>query len=110
MHALVTLPAAFADLQRFVPEWTLDGEGPRNTKRLASDMKALQDFYDALLPRMPDIMAHLDQHPIDAPPPPERALLALALMFMEVAPAIELFHQPDVVDAFPMDRYAILQD
>lgn len=110
MNATPTLPAAFADLERFVPAWTLDGEGPRNAKRLASDMAALRDFYDALLPRLPDIMAHLDAHPVESAPAPERALLLLALMFMEVSPAIELFHQPDVVDAFPMDRWEILHN
>lgn len=103
------LPSGFADLERFVPDWTHDSEAARNRKRLGSTMAQLTEYYDALLARMDAIAAHLDAYPLDNLPQPERNLLRLALMFMEVAPATELFHQPDVPEGFTLERFEILQ-
>ena len=104
-----TLPAGFEDLQKYVPDWTLEKEAQRNGKRLSCEMPALQDYYDNLLPRMDGMVEHLNKFPLDAMPESETALLQLALMFMEVSPAIELFHQPDVPDSFEASRFEILE-
>ncbi|MCG2633600.1 MAG: hypothetical protein J4A00_01565 [Gammaproteobacteria bacterium] len=104
-----TLPAGFEDLQKYVPAWNIEKEAERNKKRLASTMEELQDYYDTLLPRMDAMVEHLNQFPLDSMPESETALLQLALMFMEVSPAIELFHQPDVPDSFEAARFEILE-
>ena len=104
-----TLPAGFDDLERYVAGWSLDSELLRNRKRISSTMEEITEFYKALIARMSEITKHLDQHPVDQLPPAETRLLNLALMFMEVSPAVELFHQPTVPDAFPMERFEILQ-
>jgi len=57
---------------------------------------------------MEDAIAHLKQHPLSAMPPAETNLLNLALMFMEVAPAVEIFKHPDVPWGFVAERFEIL--
>lgn len=92
-----TLPEEFSDLQGFVENWVRPTFMARYAARAASDMEALQRFYDALLPRMPSIMALLDQHADAEPlPGPVETLMQLAMAFMVVSPAVELFHQPEV--------------
>lgn len=104
-----SLPAGFDDLERFVPAWTWATEAERNHQRVTSSMEAISEFYQAIYARIGEITKHLDQFPVDQLPPAETKLLQLALMFMEVAPAVELFRQPTVPDAFPMSRFEILQ-
>ncbi|MFZ2629435.1 MAG: hypothetical protein WAX67_11235 [Rugosibacter sp.] len=104
-----TLPAGFDDLERYVAGWALDSELLRNRKRISSTMGEITEFYKVMLARMKAVTTHLDQHSIDSLPPAEVKLLNLALMFMEVSPAVELFNQPTVPDAFPMERFEILQ-
>jgi hypothetical protein len=103
-----SLPAGFEELECYVPEWTWDTELLRNKKRISSNMADITAFYKAVYARINDITKHLDQFPVDHLPPAENKLMQLALMFMEVAPAVELFHQPTVPDAFPMARFEIL--
>lgn len=103
-----SLPTAFAALEAFAPEWAIDQESARNAKRLASTMDQLRRYYDALLPRMGEIFDYLRPLPLDTMPSPERTLLHMALMFMEVAPAIEIFHAVDVPNSFEASRFKIL--
>jgi|SRR5579875_877818 len=84
------LPAQFAELERFA-DWMLPDERGRHLKRVASGMEDLRRFYDAMLPRMDEIMDVLKQYAVDSTPPPEvRNLYLLALSFMEVSLPIEL--------------------
>ena len=39
----------------------------------------------------------------------DRNLYNLACAYMEVAPAVELFRDPDVPDGYPADRFVILE-
>jgi hypothetical protein len=84
------LPAQFAELEQFA-EWIIPRERERHLKRVASRIEDIQRFYDAILPRMEEIMGVLKEYPIDsAPPPAVRNLYLLALSFMEVSHPIEL--------------------
>jgi hypothetical protein len=105
---MAALPEDFAALTRYVPDWAIGTEAARNRKRLASPLDELQALYNAMLPRMEDAIAHLKGHPLDALPEPEQDLLNLALMFMEVAPAVEIFKHPDVPWGFVAERFEIL--
>jgi Ser/Thr protein kinase RdoA (MazF antagonist) len=62
------LPAEFADLEPYAAVWCLPTEGERYSRRLASSMDELQDFYDACFPRVEAAIAHCDAHPLDAMP------------------------------------------
>ncbi len=107
-HYKALLPPAFADLEQWVGTWALDTERARRDLRCQSEMAALEAYYHALLPRMEALIQHLNGFPLDALPPPESNLLKLGQSFLEVAPAVELFHAPQVPDGFPWQRFEVL--
>ena len=102
------LPEEFADLERFAPAWIFATERERNAFRVAQPQEVLQDFYDAFVPRLGAIAAHLDQFDLQRLTRAQGNLLELALMAMEVAPAIEYYHQPDVPDSVEFEKFEIL--
>jgi hypothetical protein len=93
------LPEQFADLERFVAKWDRQGTAERYTVRLASTMEELQDFHDALLPRMAGIRAHLDGKSFEAFSDADRRLGRLAFAWISAAEAVEVFKQPRVPDS-----------
>jgi len=107
LAALHELSPDFADLGPFSGKWALATEAERNAMRRTTSMRELTAFYDAMLPRMRDIIAHLNMSPLDHLSTPDRLLLNMALSFMEVAMAVEVFKEPDETGAFPADRYHI---
>ena len=105
---MAAFPSDFADLEPLRAAWAIGDEAARNRRRLASSMADLQAFYNAVLPRMDAIIQHLNSRPLDGLAPGEQALLDLALMFMEVAPAVEIYKDPDVPWGFAAERFHIL--
>jgi hypothetical protein len=95
----IILPEQFADLQRFVPKWDKPGTAERYAVRLASTMEELQDFHDAILPRMAAIKAHLDSKSFSAFSDADRCLGRLAFAWISAAEAVEVFKQPRVPDS-----------
>lgn len=84
------LPDAFADLQPWVAEWALASEQERFRKLHAVTLEQLRSFYDAMLPRLPAVLQHLDAHRIGALPDEERTLFDLAMTFAETAHPVDL--------------------
>jgi hypothetical protein len=70
-------------------------------------MKDLKAFYDAMLARMEEVLPYLDQFPVDALPEDATRLFYLTLSLAEVAPAIEQFGQPSVVDGYDVKRIIV---
>lgn len=105
------LPDEFKDLDSFTSGWALSTEEERNKKRLASSMQEIRAFYDAVCPRLGEILHFLQQFPVekfgDSRNMPEevRRLLQLAMSLVEVSPAVELFGQPGVIDGFDIKRF-----
>lgn len=110
MDNQVSLPPAFADLQKFVAKWAQSTETERNRVRRHSTMAEIRALYEAAVPRLDDAMQYLNGFHLDAMPDEARALLRLTLAVMEIAPAVELYHQPDVIHAFDAERVEILVD
>ena len=102
------LPAEFGDLDRFVPGWTFDNEKARNQFRVSRSLAELDDFYNTVFPRMDALCEYIDQFSLDAMPRPVARLLQLGLMLMEVVPAVEVYRQPDVPNAFAFERFNII--
>jgi hypothetical protein len=103
------LPSKFWDLNSFATPWALATETERNQKRRSSTMEEIQVFYEAILPRMEEIILYLNQYPLDGIPEDGKRLLNLALSFMEVSPAVELFHEPDESGVFAAERFKIIE-
>lgn len=102
------LPAEFADLERFAAEWALPSELERNQFRVRRPQTELEDFYHTVFPRMDALCEYIDQFSLDAMPRPAERLLQLGLMLMEVVPAVEVYHAPDVPNSTPYERFHIL--
>jgi len=106
-----TLPPAFADLTPYL-DWALSTELERHHHRVSTSLPEIRRFYDAVMPRIHAIAAHLDTFPgadPDALPPVERNLYNLALAFMEASHPIDLnWQRTDIDDAFPFERMEYL--
>jgi len=101
----VTLPDAFADLQPFVERWALATETERNTERHAVGMDAILAFKDAMLPRVDAVVQWLNQFPLTTLPDAAKPLMYLLLSFAEIAPAVEFYKQPAVIDGYDPRRF-----
>ncbi len=99
------LPESFQDLEPVAAAWSLATERERNRKRLSSSMEEIQAFYAAILPRMEAVIAYLNQLPLDSMTVDAQRLMYLTLSLAEVAPAVELFKQPSVVDGYDAARF-----
>lgn len=104
------LPTGFDDLQIFVEKWALPTERERNHARLASSMEEIRRFYDSMAPRMDAAVEHLNKFTVESFPEPSRRLFQLALSFMEVSHAVEVWGTPDIDDSFPADRLEFMID
>jgi hypothetical protein len=84
------LPPEFADLEQWVAAWALPTEKARYFKLLERTVEELRPFYDAMLPRSPQIIAYLSKQPAGAMTGPAQVLYDLMLTFVETAHPIEL--------------------
>jgi hypothetical protein len=103
------LPESFGDLEQFAVRWALSTENERHARRLSSTMAELRSLYDAVLPRIDAILAYLNDFPLDSLPTEAQALLHLSLSLAEVAPAVELFGQPEVPDGYDSRRITVVE-
>jgi len=103
-----SLPPQFRDLQPFVADWALPGEGERLAKLTSTSIADLKMFYDAVIGRAEEMRAYLDGFRLDAMPADAQTLLDLLLTFIETAHPIELnWTTTDIDDAFALERMTI---
>ncbi len=98
------LPEAFCDLEQWLA-WSLATEQERSDKRQVSTMTEIKAFYDTMLARMEEILPYLEQFPLEQMPEDAPRLFFLMLSLAEVAPAVELFGQPTVIDSYDIKRF-----
>ena len=94
------LPEAFEDLAPYL-DWALEPERARAAKKVASSMEEIGAFYDAMMPRMEEIIAYLDGVP-DGDERPERrrtASTCCTLSLVEVANLVEIYKRREVIEA-----------
>ena len=102
-----SLPAPFSHLEPFI-DWALERERQRTEKREASSMDEVRSFYDAVFPRMEEIVAHLDDFPFDEMPEKEYRLFLLTLSLVEVSNLVERYKRREAIIAVsPLDYSSV---
>jgi len=101
------LPEGFHELAGLVGDWVLDTREARRDKREASSIEDIKAYYQIVSPKFKGIAGHLDKFPLNTLPEPEERLFKLAMMFVEVAMAVEFHGQPSVPGGFPSHRWII---
>jgi hypothetical protein len=89
------LPEPFRDLEAYIG-WSLGSSRARRVMRESSTMGEITAFYNAILPRMEDILSYLNRYPLENNPAEVQALLHLTFSLAEVAPAVEMYGEPTV--------------
>ncbi len=97
-------PEQFQNLEPF-RDWALAKESERRAKRLSSTMDEIQAFYDAIFPQMEAVVAYLNQFPLNQLPEGTQQLYYLTLSLVEVTSAVELYHQPHIIEAIAPARF-----
>ena len=92
------LPAAFADLEPF-GAWVLETHAERYDRRLAVSMAEMQAFYDVAFPRLPEIIAHCNQYPVDDLPDDVKKLMHLVFSLIQASFPVEIWKQGRVPDS-----------
>ena len=100
----MSLPPDFAELRPFEEKWALATEAERQSARLAAEMDDIKAFYAAMQARIDDILSLLAEQDPASLGDDMKPLFYLTLSYCEVAPAVELFRQPAVVDGFEPRR------
>jgi hypothetical protein len=96
------LPEPFEQLTPWVAQWALATERERYEKLHRSSIEELREFYAAMLPCMPEILAYLDRYTVSTMPDEARALFHLAMTFAETAHPIDLkWKDVDFESAYP---------
>lgn len=108
MSAKHALPTEFQDLECFSEKWALATEVERNKQRRGSTMEELNEYYEAILPRMDAIITYLNEYPFEQMPEDAKRLLYMGLSLMEISPAIELLGEPDESGVFEAARFNII--
>ena len=98
------LPEQFRDLEQWMA-WSLETEVERSDHRQASAMEDITAFYEAMLARTEEVLSYLEQFNLEDLPDDARRLFYLTLSLAEVAPAVEQFGQPSVVDGYDIKRF-----
>ena len=83
----------------------METEGERSDRRQASTMEDITAFYEAMLARMDEVLPYLEQFSLEELPDDAKRLFYLTLSLAEVAPAVEQFGQPSVVDGYDIKRF-----
>ncbi len=102
------LPEGFAALEPYCGRWCLADTTSRNRARIDAEMEDIRDFYQAMIPLAGRALDHLAKFQLGALEPREADLLRLLLALAEVAPAVEWFGQPRVIDGYPESKFPLV--
>lgn len=92
------LPMPFEDLAPFL-DWALETERARIEKKVTASMGEVRSFYDAMMPRLKEILDYLESCFDQEMTPPDRRLFLLSLSLVEVSSLVELYRQRESIEA-----------
>ncbi len=101
-----SLPEQFAEFEEIAHSWALETENERHARRLQASSGELREIYDKILPRLEEMLLHLDQFPLGQLPQEELKLLHLTLSMANIGLHIENFRgSVTVPNAFDERRF-----
>ena len=92
------LPEPFENLTPFL-DWALESERARTEKKAESSMEEIRAFYDAMMPRLDELLRHLEDYFGKDLPAPAHRLYLMSLSLVEVSTLVELYKRREAVDA-----------
>ena len=92
------LPAPFEDLAPHL-DWALEPERARTEKKVAASMEEIRAFYDAVMPRLEDIIDYLEGFRSGDMPASAHRLYLLSLSLVEVSNLVEFYKRREVIEA-----------
>ncbi|MQY27626.1 hypothetical protein [Nocardia aurantia] len=93
------LPAAFSELEPWVPTWAKATRQERYDTRLASTIEELDAFYDAIAARAEEAIEYLNTFDLNELPDAETRLLRLMYSLVMVSYPVNVFKQPRIPDS-----------
>ena len=106
MTDTIALPPAFAALASFARIWARPTENARSELRWAASPADFAALYQAVMPRLPEILGYLATVPLEGMDEAQCNLFCLAAAFAEAAPHHELYGgSPDVPFSFSARRF-----
>ena len=102
-----TLDERFSDLEHWVARWSLVTEAERFANRIGTDYGETKQFYEAMAPRMDEIIGYLNATPLAEFRDRDKTLYHLAQSFFEAAIAVENLGEPDEATMLPPERLNI---
>ena len=85
------LPDRFGQLEYLAQRWALPTENQRSARRWVASPEEFQEFYDAMVPCIDEILAYLDQYSLEDMPDDASVLFHLSLALAESAPHVEFY-------------------
>ena len=101
-------PPDFSDLEVFA-DWALPTENERYAKRIASSMEELQDFYDAVFPRLAESVDYLKGIELTDMTDQQANLVRLFEALVTASFPVEVWRQPRVPDSGASSFDAVVQ-
>ena len=84
----------FSELDPFLQIWGLPSSADRVARRATSSIDDLNAFYDAMLPRLEEVITYLNQFPPHEIPAADKPLADAALAMCEVDNAVRKWQAP----------------
>ncbi|MCP5379301.1 MAG: hypothetical protein H6915_01215 [Novosphingobium sp.] len=91
MTDTMQMPRGFEDLAGLAAEWAGPSENARSEVRWNASAADFKAFYDAMMPRLPDVLAELGRTTLEEMDIARTNLFSLAAAFAEAAPHHELY-------------------
>lgn len=88
------LPSGFEELEAFVDYWVRDTSHERLQQRSSATMEEIKSFYDAMLARAEDAIAHCEAFPLDDMPEDAERLFKMLIALGQAAIAVEMHGEP----------------
>ena len=86
----------FTDLQEFIGEWGHADAHQRLNKRSNADFSDMKRFYDAVVPRLGEIIEFLNGFPVDDIPEEHQALAWMVLAACEIDDPVNIWNSSEL--------------